>query len=194
VDGPATTEAPVPAGPVPRPPRLRFLVVGVILAAVLGVGLFTTVGSHASPGRPAVGQPAPSFSLPRLGGGAPVGVPDDGGGHGRPAVLLFYASTCAPCRTEIPRLAAAYRAQRAHPVALVGVAAADPSPGAFARASGVTFPVGLDSSLDVTEGRYYFTGLPEAVFVRGDGRIAGIHYGAVSTAQLAAAERHLLGA
>ena len=36
----------------------------------------------------------------------------------------------------------------------------------------------------MTEGHFYFTGLPEAVFVNGDGTIADIHYGALTPAQL----------
>jgi thiol-disulfide isomerase/thioredoxin len=121
-----------------------------------------------------------------------VGIPSDGANGSRPAVLLFYASWCVPCHTEIPALAQAYRAQRRHEVAVIGVAANDPSAAAFARSSGVTFPVALDSSLDVTGGRYDFTGLPEAVFVKADGTIDAIHYGAVTPAQLAAGERRLL--
>jgi thiol-disulfide isomerase/thioredoxin len=178
--------------PQHRRPRLVFLVVGVVLAAGLAVGLFTTAGSSPSSGRPGAGSAAPTFSLPRLGGGAAVGIPADGANGTRPAVLLFYASDCVPCHAEIPALARAYRAQPRHPVAVVGVAAADPSPAAFARASGVSFPVGLDDKLDVTEGRYAFTAIPEAVFVKADGSIDAIHYGAITPAQLAAGERRLL--
>jgi peroxiredoxin len=182
------------APPPPRRPRLSFLVLGIVLAAVLAVGLFTSLGSSSKPNasRAATGHPAPSFSLPRLGGGPDVGIPTDGGAAGKPAVLLFYASNCVPCQTEIPELAAIYRIRSNNKVAVIGVAAGDPNPKAFAKASGVTFPVGLDNSLDVTEGRYAFTGLPEAVFVKGDGTIAHIDYGAITPAQLLRGEQALL--
>jgi thiol-disulfide isomerase/thioredoxin len=171
-------------------------VLGIVLAAALAVGLFTSLGSSSKPdaSRAATGHPAPGFSLPRLGGGPNVGIPTDGGAAGRPAVVLFYASNCVPCQAEIPKLAAVYRTQKHPAVALIGVAGADPNPKAFASTSGVTFPVGLDNSLDVTEGRYAFTGLPEAVFVKGDGTIASIHYGAITPAQLLSGERALLRA
>jgi peroxiredoxin len=178
--------------PARRRPRLMFLVVGVVLAAGLAVGLFTTAGSSPSSGRPGVGSAAPTFSLPRLGGGAPVGIPADGANGTRPAVVVFYASDCVPCHAEIPALARAYRAQHRHPVALIGVAAGDPSPAAFARASGVTFPVGLDDDVSVTQGRYAFNAIPEAVFVKADGTIDAIRYGAITPAQLAAGEHRLL--
>lgn len=172
---------------------MRFALLGLVLATALGIGLFTTIGSGTTQGRPVIGEAAPTFSLPRLGGGAPVGIPSDGGGGGKPAVLLFYASDCTPCRAEIPAVAAFYRHQRSKSVALIGVAAADPDPVGFARSSGITFPVGLDNSLDVTEGKYYFTALPEAVFVNRNGTIAGIHYGAITPVELAGEEAHLAG-
>ena len=190
--GPAdTTPGAPPATTDRRRPRLVFLLIGLGLAAVLAIGLFTTAGSNPSTGRPTVGASAPTFSLPRLGGGAPVGIPADGANERRAAVVLFYASNCVPCRTEIPALARAYRARHDPKVALIGVAAADPAPAAFARASGVTFPVGLDNTFDVTEGKYDFTAIPEAVFVTASGTIDAIHYGAITPAQLAAGERRL---
>jgi thiol-disulfide isomerase/thioredoxin len=170
------------------------LVLGLVLAALLGVGLFTTVGGGHAPGRPNPGDAAPAFSLPRLGGGRPVGIPTDGGAAGHPVVVLFYASDCVPCQGEIPKLATVYRAQEARgtpAVSLIGVAAADPAPAAFARRSGVTFPVGLDDNLDVTQGKYDFSEIPEAVFVNGQGTIVDIHYGALTPAELAVGERSL---
>jgi thiol-disulfide isomerase/thioredoxin len=183
----------------PRRPRPIFFVVGVALAVALGIGLFTGVGTHSSSGRPVTGDAVPGFSVPRLGGGAAVGVPVDGGGHGRPAVLLFFASWCGPCQKEIPALAATYRRQqdqknRLARVALVGVDGDDATAAAlrFVHGSGVTFPVGVDRRYTVTEGLFYFTGLPEAVFVNGDGSIAAIHYGALSSSDFVHWEQRLL--
>jgi cytochrome c biogenesis protein CcmG, thiol:disulfide interchange protein DsbE len=183
-----------------RRPRPIFLVVGIVLAVALGIGLFTGVGTGgskgsgngATSGRPTVGDPVPGFSLPRLGGGAAVSVPGDGGGHGRPAVLLFFASWCGPCQTEIPALATALRH---HPttVAVIGIDGSDPTANAltFDRRSGVSFPVGADRSFSVTEGLFDFSGLPEAVFVRRDGTVVGVLYGALSAASLSHWEQKL---
>ena len=193
----ATPRASTAAGP--RRPRRVFLLAGVALAVVLGIGLFATAGSKPGPGRPQAGAPVPDFSLPKLGGSGKVGVPADGGGQGRPAVLLFFASWCGPCRGEVPALAATYRREHADGsrlarVAMIGIDGSDPTSSAlsFVRSSGVTFPVGADRAYTVTQGLFAFTGLPEAVFVEANGTIAGIHYGALSTSQFVSWQRELL--
>lgn len=190
------TEA--PAGPQsppahkPRGPRLRFLVVGVVLAVGLGVGLFSSLdtGSQAPP---ALGRVAPTFSIPALSGNGTVGLPQTPR-SGRPAVLVFFASWCTPCKVEIPAIARTYRSQpAASRVEIIGIDGEDP-PGnarAFVAAASVTFPVGTDPDYRVTSGLYYFLGDPDAVFVRSDGTIARIVRGPITSAQLLAGERHL---
>ncbi len=178
--------------PAARRPRIRFLVVGLLLAVGLGVGLFTSTGAprQATPG---VGSVAPSFSLSALGGGSQVGTPADGGGDGRPAVLLFFASWCAPCQSEVPAIAAAYRSQRHHRVPVIGVDGMDPTDQAlaFAHRSGVTFPVAADSDYTVTEGLYGFDGDPDAVFINAQGRIEHIVHGPITRSELLTWERRL---
>ncbi len=201
---PEDRAAPGDGEPRDHRPSLRrsllFLGIGVVVAALLGVGLFTSRGSgNGSTGRPQVGDPVPAFSLASLEGGSGVGVPSDGGGNGTPAVLLFFASWCVPCQAEIPAIAHVYSQEhdsrsRLAAVRVVGVDGSDPSSSAvaFVQRSGVTFPVGRDGDYSVTNGKFGFTGLPEAVFVRGDGTIAGIHYGAISPADFTAWQRKLV--
>jgi peroxiredoxin len=170
-----------------------FLLVGIVLATALGVGLFTSLGTPRG-GVPAVGSVAPSFSLSLLGHHGTVGTPSDGGGAGKPVVLVFFASWCPPCRTEMPALAAAYDQQGAtHRVSLIGVDGMDPTGDAkaFIARSHVTFPVAVDPDYRVTEGLYYFVGDPDAVFINGDGTIAHIVRGPITRAQLVTWERRL---
>lgn len=199
---PAPSAGPAPEGSRPTVSlrrRLLFLGIGVVLATALGVGLFSTRGSGSKSGLPRAGDQVPAMSMARLGGGSPVTVPGNGGGNGKPAVLLFFASWCTPCTKEIPALAHAYRAeQAAHSrlasVPILGVDGNDPTTSAlaFVRKAQVTFPVGVDPDYSITEGKFGFTGLPEAVFVRKDGTIAAIHYGALSPAALRTWQHRLL--
>jgi thiol-disulfide isomerase/thioredoxin len=210
---PAAEEAeppgsPGPAEPLRRGPRKRFLVIGVVLAAVLGVLLFTSIGtSQTSPsgsgGGPYVGGPVPAFTATNLGpvGGRQVSVPADGGGGGRPAVLLFFGNWCPSCHQELPPLAAAVRQQDATggPLArirVVGVDSEDSTSSAhsFIESSGVTFPVAYDPDIAITSGLFSFTGDPYAVFVRGDGKIDRIVRGDVLTpSSFESDERALIG-
>lgn len=178
-----------------------FLVVGVVLAVGLAVGLFTGIGTGSGGGgRPQAGGPVPSFTLPRLVGGGTVGVPADGGGNGRPAILVFFASWCEPCQAEIPMVARTYRQELAtHSplarVAVIGVDGSDQRSTAlrFVHRSGVTFPVGADDDYAVTEGTFYLTGLPDTVYVNGNGTVAAVRPGAISSAaELRSWQRRLL--
>ncbi len=62
----------------------------------------------------------------------------------------------------------------------------------FIRRSGVTFPVAYDQNLKITNGDFYFTGDPYAVFVDGNGIIKKIVAGPISAAVFKADERQLI--
>jgi peroxiredoxin len=196
-------DAPDGQGTGPRKPRKIFLLVGVVLALVLGVFLFTGLGtSQGSTGPPHEGGPVPSFTRQNVGpvGGARVAVPADGGGNGTPAVLLFFGNWCPSCHQELPPLAAAVRAQdkaggRLSHIRVIGVDSEDSAGSAksFIQSAGVTFPVASDPDITVTSGLFSFEGDPYAVFVKGDGTIARIVRGAVLTpSSFTADERALI--
>jgi peroxiredoxin len=176
------------------------LVRGGIAACVVGaLALVLTVWSSGSSSFPRAGSRAPTFSLPNLNGSGVVGTPEDGGGLGRPVVVLFMANWCSICQTEIPKLAKSIVALRSgsDPLArlsVIGVDSADPPASArsFIRSAGVTFPVGDDGASRVISSDYGFDGDPYAVFIRGDGTIMNIHVGALSPAQYISLGRALL--
>jgi thiol-disulfide isomerase/thioredoxin len=181
-----------------KPPNVLQLV-GLVVAAVRGVGLFTAIGTNKNSGPPRQGGPVPSFSAPRLNGAGTVGVPADGGGGGTPAVLLFFGEWCTICKTELPPLAAAVRHQAESGGALgqvhvIGVDSEDSrSIGqAFVKSTGIGFPVAFDRNIAVTSGAFYFEGDPHAVFVRGDGTISALVNGSISVARFTAEEKRLI--
>jgi peroxiredoxin len=186
---------------IPRKPRKVFLLVGVALAAALGIGLFTSLGTNPqSNSAPHVGGSVPSFSASRVNGGGTVSVPGTGGGQGVPAVLLFFGNWCQSCHQELPPLAAAVRRQEAAGGALsrvhvIGIDSSDSKGSAesFIKSSGVTFPVASDQNLEITSGAFYFQGDPYAVFVTARGTIDRIVRGATLTpAELTSDERALI--
>jgi len=172
---------------------------GVLLVVVLGVGLFTNIGTKkGQSGPPHAGGAVPSFSAQRLNGSGDVDVPGDGGSNGKPAVLMFFGNWCTICHTELPPIAAAVRAQDASGGALsnvrvIGVDSEDSLSTAkgFIQRSGVTFPVAYDQNLKITNGDFYFTGDPYAVFVNGNGTIKKIVGGPMSVATFTSYEREL---
>jgi peroxiredoxin len=193
-----TTVAPA-VTPLPRRPRPIFLVIGLAVAVVLAVFLFTSAGTNKKSGPPRRGGPVPSFSAARLNGSGTVGVPADGGGGGTPAVLLFFGKWCQQCHTELPPLAAAVRRQDAAggPLATVRVLGVDSedttSAGQdFIKATGVGFPVAHDPDITITSGDFYFEGDPNAVFIKADGTISAVVHGGMSAAQFTAQEKKLI--
>jgi peroxiredoxin len=170
------------------------LVVGVVLAVILGIFLFTGLGTSNGSGTtgsgsaPSIGDPVPSFTSQNIGsvGGSSVSVSARRGGQ--PTVLLFFGEWCPSCHQELPPLAAAVRSQDSAggPLArirVVGVDSEDPVGRAksFIHGSGVRFPVAYDPNANITNGLFYFTGDPFAVFVRANGTIAKIVEGDVLT-------------
>jgi len=156
------------------------IVVGVVAAAALVAALVVTAGGG-STRAPAVA------GLVRLGGGAPVSLGGSGTGPHRPTAVVFFASWCTPCRAELPVVARVARQEAASggAVGFVGIDGNDdPSSGfAFARASGVTFPVGEDPDSAVAP-RFGLDGYPDTVFIDRQGDIAGTVRGPISASTL----------
>ncbi len=161
--------------------RLVSLALGLVLAGGLWAAL--TSFSASGPTR------APAFSLPRLGPGPRVTVPIVGEGAHDPVVLTFFASWCGPCHTELPTVARVARRTEAagDKVRFIGIDDNDASASglAFARASGVSFPVGRDW-LSVTAPRYEIPGNPATVFIDAGGDVVRTVLGPIKPATLEA--------
>lgn len=197
-----------PSSTVRHKPRKSFILLGSVLAIALAIGLFTSFGIKSKSVIPQVGGQVPTFSLPRINGtgtgttgsgSETVGIPEDGGANSKPVILLFFGNWCTICHSELPPLAAAIHKQQKSKspfsnLNVIGIDSLDLPTVArsFIASSGVTFPVGLDSQAGVTNGIFYFTGDPYAVFVRGDGTIMAIERGPMSPSKFISLEHQLL--
>lgn len=115
-----------------------------------------------------VGAPAPEFSLPRLDGGQ-IRLSDL---RGRPVLVNFWASWCAPCRSEMPALDRIAREYQPSGLVVVGVnQLEDPATvEQFVQEFGLSFPIALDRDGTVSrDWRVY--GIPQTYLVGPDGVI-----------------------
>ena len=155
--------------------RLWLAPLGIAAAAAV---LFVGRSDGASDSTPPV---APAFSVEDVRDpAATVALPT-----GRPTVLNFFATWCAPCREELPILQAA-AARHGADVAFVGVDVADSRSKAtdLLAEVGVMFPAGYDPHRKVAEA-YRLSGMPTTVFIGADGRVAGTVRGPLTAGKLA---------
>jgi cytochrome c biogenesis protein CcmG, thiol:disulfide interchange protein DsbE len=186
-------DAPADADRVPsRTPTLRRLRAlsgraKIVLAAVvvlLAVALGVLLAAVRAPDRPAPPPLAKGFSLPALGqSGGAVSLARYAG---RPVVLNFFASWCAPCQWETPLLATYYARQRGR-VVIIGIDANDEETAAlrFVHQAGVRYPVGFDRFPAPTTTSYGVYALPQTFFLDAHHHIVAKVMGAVMTRVLA---------
>ncbi|HLF71736.1 MAG TPA: TlpA disulfide reductase family protein [Dehalococcoidia bacterium] len=130
---------------------------------------------------PTTGRAAPDFLLRTL-DGETVRLSDL---QGRPVLVNFWASWCAPCRQEMPDIIDAYEAHSAEGFVVVGVnlREADSRVQVFVDDYGVPFPVGLDRNGEVARTWRIggpTQGLPSSYFIDRQGIVRKVVYGTVT--------------
>ena len=121
------------------------------------------------------GDPAPTASFPKRGGG--LGSLADYAG--KPVVLNFFGSWCVPCRKEVPEL------QRIHEelgdqVVILGLAVNDSErdANAFIERHGATYDTGRDPSGKIAS-ELGVVNFPSTFFISAEGRVVGARPGAL---------------
>ena len=154
------------------------LLVGVIIAAVLVGILFLGLGKNPNEIRsPLIGKPAPTFALREVGTGRTV---DLASLRGKPVVLNFWATWCAPCWEEHPILVANARILQPE-VQFLGVVFQDEESKilGFLQQRGSGYPTVVDDK-GKTAIAYGVGGVPETFFLDANGVIGAKHAGPMS--------------
>jgi thiol-disulfide isomerase/thioredoxin len=138
-----------------------------------------------------VGDLAPDFSLPDLGGGS-IALADF---RGRQAVMInFWASWCAPCKAEMPHLDEVYREYQGGLVVLgINLLEDAPTIREFLGEVSVSYPIMLDRQGEVARLYRLFT-QPVTYFIDGRGVIVDRKFGAFTREELRERVKMLLDA
>jgi cytochrome c biogenesis protein CcmG, thiol:disulfide interchange protein DsbE len=167
--------------------RLRVLAVTLVVAAALAVAAVFGLKPHATTGRR-----APALPRETLEGGHVTLASLLAGAHGKPALVVFWASWCGPCAQEAPALER-FSKSAVGRGRIVGVDWSDARSGAvqFLRQHAWTFP-NLRDAEGLVGNSYGLTGLPTTFVIASNGRIRAALRGPQSegslTKALAAAE------
>jgi cytochrome c biogenesis protein CcmG/thiol:disulfide interchange protein DsbE len=125
---------------------------------------------------------APAFELARLDGSGTVSLASL---RGKAVVVNFWASWCEPCKEESPRLEQAWERFRERDVVVLGIDTHDFKSEArrFVERYELSYPM-LHDKGGATYKRYGLVGLPETMFIDGDGEIVAWVQGPLSEADL----------
>jgi cytochrome c biogenesis protein CcmG, thiol:disulfide interchange protein DsbE len=159
----------------PKARLWAFLPVGLFLALA---GLFMwamfgqRVDKHASP---LIGKPAPNFVLPAIKGGEL----DLSTYRGKPIILNFYASWCAPCRVEHPQLMQLAKDTR---FVVLGVSYRDDpaKTAAYLEELGDPFAQSAIDRQGSVGVQFGLAGVPETYVIGADGIVLTRHQGEVT--------------
>ena len=159
---------------------MRYLVLIVSCLLCLGLAACSNQSQTTPAGPPAVGQPAPDFTLRDL-GGKTVSLADF---RGKVVIVNFWATWCPPCRAEMPSMEKLYRELAGEGLVMLAVNVEKEGRQTvprFLSGSPHTFPILVDDSEEVQK-RYGVYKFPESFVVRKDGIIDDKVIGAIDWA------------
>ncbi len=131
--------------------------------------------------QPAIGYPAPDFTLKTLDGKS-FNLREH---RGTPVVLNFWATWCGPCQAELPAVEATF-ARYTNQVQVIGVdqAEAPDVVQAYVKEFQLTYPIAMDKDSNVAN-HYNVKGMPTTFFIDGDGVIRHMWMGEMNRITLA---------
>jgi len=156
----------------------------ILYSQVVTTGGVTGGDAAALAPAPVAGHPAPDFALETL-DGETIRLSDF---VGKPVLVNFWATWCAPCRAEFPDFQEA-SIDNADKLVIIGInnTTADQPElvDDFVAEMGATFPIVLDQDGKVSES-YQIRGLPTSIFVDRDGIVQEVFTGPINKAYIEA--------
>jgi cytochrome c biogenesis protein CcmG, thiol:disulfide interchange protein DsbE len=166
-----------------------FIVVLAVLAVVglLGFGLISKGEASL-----AVGDRAPDKELSRLGQPGSGEIADY---RGKWVLVNFWASWCAPCKTEAPALETFQKQNAPHDFTVLGINLDDTTGDAldFVHRYDLTYPQLREGDGSDRRDAYGMTGFPESFLIDPQGHVALIRRGPVDQSYLAQQIAPLIG-
>ena len=173
--------------------KLMLLLGGILIGLGIGIVIFfgfykedpapkvsdLIQGSEPLP-VPSLDAPAPDFELTSL-SGETIQLKDY---RGKPVLLNFWATWCAPCRLEMPAFQSRFE-EGAGELAIVAVNNAESASDvqSFVDDFGLTFDILLDPDAEIQR-LYLVRGYPTSVLIDADGVIRVQHIGLMTEDQL----------
>ena len=163
-----------------RKNKRRRRIVIFCVVSLLNVGLLALILTQLltpatnSVSDPLVGHPAPDFSLVMLHSVSTKSALSLSNFKGKPVVLNFWASWCAPCKEEVPLLERTWKQMQVQgkDVVLLGIDFQDSNSDgmSFLRLYSITYPTVLDAAGSVSI-KYSVTALPQTIFINRNGTV-----------------------
>ena len=164
---------------VPKNKRRRrilvFCVVSLINVGLLALILTQLLTPAPNAGSdPLVGHPAPNFALAMLSPGTGKSALSLSNFKGRPVVLNFWASWCAPCKEEMPLLERTWKQVQTpgKDVVFLGIDYQDTNNNSlsFLQSNNITYQTVVDADGSVST-KYGITSLPDTIFINRNGTV-----------------------
>jgi cytochrome c biogenesis protein CcmG/thiol:disulfide interchange protein DsbE len=166
----------------------RALFFGGLAVVIMLIGVFTWLlfqpSSDTAPvGGVGIGQPAPDFTLTDATGKAVT----LSSFRGHPVIINFWATYCAPCRSETPLLQQFYQNHQGDGLVILGVNEGEPVSNMtqYIEEYNVTYVVLSDRTLQFNDNASYNpTLLPRTYFIDAKGIVRAVSNGVLSPQSL----------